>query len=71
VLDVLTVGGPRLTQYIPRRAAKMGNRWNTASLSPERDAESVKPAAILSFHFVASGEHLPLDLCILYHRWYK
>jgi hypothetical protein len=49
----------------------MGNRWNTASVSPERDAESVKPAAILSFHFVASGEHLPLDLCILYHRWYK
>ena len=49
VLEWFAGGRPRLIQCIPCRAANSASWIKVASLSPEREPELVKPAAILSF----------------------
>ena len=47
---LLPAGIPRLTQCIPSCAARIVNWSNVVSLSPDREAEFVNPAEILSHH---------------------
>jgi hypothetical protein len=49
VLEWFAGARPRLIQCIPCRAANSASWIKVGSLSPEREPELAKPAAILSF----------------------